>query len=472
MYTISRINYQLTKMASDKGTFSSKIGVIAATVGSAIGLGNVWRFPAEAQSNGGAAFLVVYVICIFALGIPVMLAELSLGRAGKSDSVGNFKNLTPKSRWWIAGTVGLIASYLILSFYMVVAGWTIEYLFDSISGDLYSGYHAATQAEGNAFFNTKMASYVASTWNPLIWTFVMIALNLAVLLAGVHKGIEKMSNLLMPLLFLIMLIFCYVSLSLPNAGDGVRFFLHPDFSKINATVIINALGQAFFSLSLGMGILVTYAAYYPKDTNLVRTSVSVSMLDFLMAFLMGLIIFPAVKSFGLDSDGNSLEGTTLVFVTLPEIFANMAYTRLWSTLFFLLLSVAAITSTISIAEVSVAFVRDRFNIRRTVACFWVILPLLVTSTLSSLSLGAAPGLKLFGMSLFDFLDDFATNTLLPISAFAICIYVGWVLPRTFIRNELSNQGTLHNRAIPCITFLIRYVAPVLIAAIFIAKLLS
>lgn len=459
-------------MSSDKGTFSSKLGVIAATVGSAIGLGNVWRFPSEAQTNGGAAFLFVYIICIFVLGIPVMLAELSLGRAGKSDSVGNFKNLTPRSKWWIAGTVGLLASYLILSFYMVVAGWTVEYLFDSITGDLYNGYTAASQSDGNAFFTDKMASYVAGTWNPLIWTFVMIALNLAVLLAGVRKGIEKMSNVLMPLLFVIMLIFCYVSLSLPGAYAGVEFFLNPDFSKINVNVIINALGQAFFSLSLGMGILVTYAAYYPQNTNLTRTSVTVSLLDFFMAFIMGLIIFPAVKSFGLDSNGNSLEGTTLVFVTLPEIFANMSATKLWSTLFFLLLSVAAITSTISIAEVSVAFVRDRFHMRRSTACFMVLLPLIVTSSLCSLSLGAVPGLELFGIPLFDFLDNFATNTLLPISAFAICIYVGWGLPKSFIYDELSNNGSLHSKAIPIVSFLIRYVAPVLIAIIFIAKLIS
>lgn len=459
-------------MASDKGTFSSKIGVVAATVGSAIGLGNVWRFPAEAQLNGGAAFLFVYVLCIFILGIPVMLAEISLGRAGRSDSVGNFRNLTPKSKWWIAGTIGLLASYLILAFYIVVAGWTIEYLFDSLSGDLFDGYHASTQAEGNAFFVGKMADYVSGAWNPLIWTAVMILLNLAVLLLGVRKGIEKMSNMLMPLLFVIMLVFCYVALTLPNSMEGVRFFLEPDFSKINISVIMNALGQAFFSLSLGMGILVTYSAYYPSDTRLGRTAVSVSLLDFLMAFLMGLIIFPAVKSFGLDSGNGSLEGTALVFVTLPEIFAQMQGTRIWSSLFFLLLSVAAITSTISIGEVSVAFVRDRFHASRRTACLIVILPLFVTSTLCSLSLGAVPSLRIFGKPLFDFLDTFATNTLLPISAFAICIYVGWILPHNFIGDQLTNFGALRSRWVGVVSFLIRYVAPVLIAAVFVAKLIS
>lgn len=458
-------------MASEKGTFSSKVGVIAATVGSAIGLGNVWRFPSEAQSNGGAAFLFVYILCIFILGIPVMLAELSLGRAGRSDSVGNFKSLTPKSRWWLAGTIGLVASYLILSFYMVVAGWTIEYLFDSITGDLYDGYVAASDS-GNAFFASKMSEYISSAWNPLLWTYVMIALNLAVLLMGVQKGIEKMSNVLMPVMFVIMLVFCYVSLSLPGAMEGVKFFLQPDFSKIDVNVVMNALGQAFFSLSLGMGILVTYSAYYPRETKLTNTAVSVSLLDFGMAFLMGMIIFPAVRSFGLDTGSGSLEGTTLVFVTLPEIFAGMSGTRIWSALFFVLLGVAAITSTISIAEVSVAFVRDRFRTTRRKACFIVVLPLVLTSTVCSLSLGAIPSLRLFGMSIFDFLDFFATNILLPVSSFLICIYVGWVLPKGFIADELSNHGTFFSRAAAPVAFLIRYVAPVLIAMVLLAKIFS
>ena len=456
-------------MAQEKSTFGSKLGVIAATVGSAIGLGNVWRFPAEAQANGGAAFLLIYIICVFILGVPMMLAEFSLGRAGGSDSVGNFKNLTPRSRWWIAGTLGLVASYLILTCYMVVAGCTIEYMFDSISGDLYRGYVPTTEIANATFFADKMGEYVTSTWNPLIWTAVMIGLNLAVLLIGVRKGIEKLSNVLMPLLFVLMLVFCYVSLSLPGASEGVKFFLYPDFSKIDIDVIINALGQAFFSLSLGMGILVTYSVYYPKETNLTTTAVSVSLLDFFMALLMGLIIFPAVKSFGIGSTTGELEGTTLVFVTLPEIFASMGNERLWAALFFLLLSVAALTSTISIAEVSVAFVRDRFRVSRRRACLIVIVPLMLTSTACSLSLGGAPWLSVAGMPLFDFFDTFTTNLLLPVSSLAISIYVGWVLPKSFIAEQLTNFGALGGRSVGVVRFAVRYVAPVLISVILIAK---
>lgn len=459
-------------MSQDKGTFSSRLGVIAATVGSAIGLGNIWRFPGEAQANGGAAFLFIYILCVFLLGVPVMLAELSLGRAGRSDSVGNFKNLTPGKRWWLVGVIGLLSSYLILSFYMVVAGWTIEYLFDSLSGDLYHGYEATSLEAERQFFSTKMNEYVASTWNPLIWTYVMIALNLGVLLLGVRKGIEKMSNVLMPLMSVLMIVFCVASLSLPGAGEGVRFFLSPDFSKIDINVVINALGQAFFSLSLGMGILVTYAAYYPKETNLTHTAVSVSLCDFLMAFLMGMIIFPAVKSFGIGQSVEEIEGTTLVFVTLPEIFAHMGAERLWASLFFLLLAVAAITSTISIAEVSVAFVRDRLKMSRRGACLLVMAPIIVTSTLCSLSLGSAPWLSVGGKPLFDLLDTLTTNLLLPLSALGICVYVGWILPRGFIHEQLSNYGTLAAKSAPVVAALIRYVCPILISLILIMKLLN
>lgn len=252
---------------------------------------------------------------------------------------------------------------------------------------------------------------------------------------------------------------------------GLMFFLRPDFSKITVDVCLNALGQAFFSLSLGMGILVTYSAYFPQETHLVRTAAQVSGLDFLVAFMMGIIIFPAVCSFNMGS-GAQLEGTTLVFVTMPEIFANMIATRFWSVLFFLLLSIAAITSTISLGEVAVAFISDRFGVSRKWACVLVMAPLLVLSPLSSLSLGAMPDIKLAGLSLFDFLDTTATNFMLPLCAFLICIYVGWVLPKGFIDKELTNGGDFETRTLPVLKLLIRYVSPVLILLIFVAKLVD
>ena len=314
-------------------------------------------------------------------------------------------------------------------------------------------------------FLLKMEEYVTTDVRPLIFTFAMIAVNIAVLLGGVQKGIEKLSNILMPLLFVILVGMCAVTLTLPDAGEGVRYFLEADFSKITPRVIVNGLGQAFFSLSLGMGILITYASYYPSDTKLGRTSVIVALLSLLVAVLMGLIIFPAVKSFGLDKE--SLEGATLVFVTLPEVFAHLPLSSLWALLFFLLLLVAALTSTVSIAEVSVAMMQDRFRLSRRAAVLIILLPLLVFSSLCSLSFGSLADVKIFGLTIFDFLDTFTTDILLPVGSMAVCIYLGWFAPKGLLGKELSNNGTLRSRLTPVVLAIIRYVAPVLIALILI-----
>ncbi len=450
-----------------KAEFASKVGLIAATVGSAVGLGNVWRFPAETQAHGGAAFLLIYVLCVLLLGIPVMVAEFALGRAGHSDSVGSFKNLGAGKAWWAVGGLAIAASYMILCFYMVVAGWTFEYLWQSVTGALYTPVEGIDSLDG--LFTAKMQTFIGSTWNPLINTFAVICLNLVVLMIGVQKGIERLSNILMPLLFIILVIFAVESMSLPGAAQGLAFFLRPDFSAITPATVINALGQAFFSLSLGMGILVTYASYFPKDTKLTRTALTVSLLDLLVAVMMGLIIFPAVTSFGLQ--GDSLEGATLVFVTLPEVFANMAGTQFWSILFFLLLFVAALTSTISIAEVSVAFISNRFHVNRIKACLIVLLPLFIFSSLCSLSQGELAGFRIAGLTIFDLLDNIATNICLPVVSIFICIYVGWFAPKRLLYNEVTNHNSMRSRLHGPVLFILRFIAPVLIAAILLSRFL-
>ncbi|MCM1029785.1 MAG: sodium-dependent transporter [Pseudoflavonifractor sp.] len=452
-------------MASKKAQFASKVGLIAATVGSAVGLGNVWRFPAETQANGGAAFLLIYIACVFLLGVPVMVAEFALGRAGRSDAVGCFKNLGAKRPWWAVGLMAILASYMILCFYMVVAGWTFEYLWASITGALYEGAGAGN----SGFFSGKMAQMLSSSSAPLVNTYIVIALNIVVLLLGVQKGIERMSNIMMPLLFVILLVLCGVSMTLPGATAGLEFFLKPDFSKVTSATVLSALGQAFFSLSLGMGILITYASYFPRSTKLTRTAVTVSMLDLLVAILMGFIIFPAVTSFGLS--GEELRGSTLVFVTLPEVFARMPATQLWSILFFLLLFVAALTSTISIAEVSVAFVCDRFKTSRTAATFFVLIPIFGLSSLCALSQGPLSHLTIGGLTIFDLLDDVATNMLLPIVSFFICIYVGWIAPRNLLKGEMTNRGEMRSRFHSPLRFILRWVAPILTAVILLSRFL-
>lgn len=452
-------------MMGQKATFTSKLGVIAATVGSAVGLGTVWRFPNEVQSNGGSVFLITYLLCVLLVGIPVMLAEFSVGRGSGSDAIGAYRKLTPRRPWWIVGVISVLAPYLIMMYYMVVAGWTLQYLWMSLSGALFDGVGSGA-AEPEAF-QAIMRHSLAEGWQPVFWTAVMIVVNLLVLMRGVQKGIERMANTLMPLLFVILLVFCVVSLNLPDAIDGVEYFLRPDWSKLDGGVLISAVGQAFFSLSLGMGILVTYSSYFPKSTNLPRTATTVSMLVFMVAVLMGLIIFPAVKSFGIEG---STQGTTLIFVTLPQIFMELPLPQLWAVLFFGLLVVAALTSTVSIAEVPIAYLTQTFRMPRRKACLLTLLPMLVFSTVCALSLGPWAGVQVFGMTIFDFLDYFTSNILLPVAAVGVCLYVGYGLPKRFFFKEVSNEGTVKFRYAPLFFWFVRIVAPLMILAAFANKL--
>lgn len=458
--------------SGDNKQFGSRVGLIAATVGSAVGLGNIWRFPAEAQANGGAAFLLLYILCVFLLGVPVMLAEFSLGRAGRSDAFGVFRKLSPKSGWWGIGALGIVASYVIGCFYMVVTGWTLEYLYQSITGGLFEGVgHMAAGADfssADAVFETRMNEYISTPWPPIIFTWIVIFLNIGVLAGGVQKGIERLANVLMPLLFVVLIVLCCVTLSLPGAAEGIEWFLKPDFSKINAMTVINAMGQTFFSLSLGMGTLITYASYYPANTRLTFTSMIVALMSLVVAVLMGFVIFPAVASFGLTD--HSLVGATLVFQTLPEVFACLPGTQLWSILFFALLFMAALTSTVSIMEVTIAFLCDRFKLKRAKSCIITLCPLILLSAICSLSFSTLSDVKLFGMTIFETLDTFATNILLPVGSIAICIYLGWFAPKGLLKKELTNNGTIRSYLSGVVMFIIRYIAPVLILAILLSPL--
>lgn len=447
--------------------FSSKIGLIAATVGSAVGLGNVWRFPAETQAHGGAAFLLVYVVCVLLFGIPVMLGEFAIGRAGKSDAIDSYKRLSPGKPWWISGFLGIVCSYLILTFYMVVSGWTLEYLYQSLSGELFSPI-PGVEVGSNLQFADRMQEYVAGVWPPMIWTWITIAICGAVLCMGVQKGIERASNILMPLLFLILIVLCVKAMNLPKAAEGLEYFFNPDFSKITPKVCISALGQAFFSLSLGMGTLITYGSYFKKDTNLTRTAFTVSLLDMAVAILVGMIIFPGVMSFGLE--GESFDGSALVFVTFPEIFNNMWCPQLWSSLFFILLAVAALTSSISIAEVSIAYFSGHFNLKRVPATCVVLLPLVLLSSLSSLSNGILSDWTIFGYTIFGACDAVTANILMPLGALIMAVYLGWFAPKNLMRDQLTNEGTIRNRLTTTVIFLLKWVTPILILVIFIASL--
>ena len=449
--------------------FSSKIGLIAATVGSAVGLGNVWRFPAETQAHGGAAFLLVYVVCVLLFGIPVMLGEFAIGRAGKSDAIDSYRRLSPGKPWWISGFLGILCSYLILTFYMVVSGWTLEYLYQSLSGELFTPIPGVEEGS-NLQFADRMQEYVAGVWPPMIWTWITIVICGAVLCMGVQKGIERASNILMPLLFLILVVLCVNAMSLPKASEGLSYFFNPDFSKITPKVCISALGQAFFSLSLGMGTLITYGSYFRQDTNLTRTAFTVSILDMAVAILVGMIIFPGVMSFGLE--GESFDGSALVFVTFPEIFNKMWCPQLWSSLFFILLSVAALTSSISIAEVSIAYFSNHFRMKRIPATMLVLVPLMLLSSVSSLSNGVLADWTIFGYTVFGACDALTANILMPLGALIMAVYLGWFAPKGLMKDQLTNGGTIRNRLAGTVMFLLKWVTPVLIVVIFVASFLT
>ncbi len=445
------------QIMGEKVKFATKLGVIASTVGAAVGLGNIWRFPYETGMNGGAAFLIVYILCVLVLGIPVMCAEFSLGHYSKNDSVGTFKKLAPGSLWRYTGYLGVLATTLILGYYMVISGWTLEYLFQAITGKL----SRMTPEEITA----EQTSFIQSDFRPLLWVLIFLIINYVILVKGVQKGIEKMSNILMPMLFIILIIFCVRSFFLPGRDEGLAFFLNPDFSKITPQVVIRAMGQAFFSLSLGMGTLITYSSYFGNKTRLVKTAGTVALLDTTVAILAGIIIFPAVFSYGLSPT----VGTELVFVTLPNVFNQLPAPALWSSLFFILLVVAALTSTVSLFEVSIAFLIDHFHLTRKRATLLSLSVVALLSTVCSLSQGAWSHILICGKNLFDACDYLSAIILLPLSGLLISLFAGWKLDTHTLRRELIHDKS-GERLFPILYFCIKYLAPIIIIFIFLSQL--
>lgn len=445
----------------NRAQFATRLGVIATTVGSAVGLGNIWRFPYEAGQNGGGAFLLCYILIILAFGIPVLCAEFVMGRSTRSNIFGAFRKLGSKSKWHNVGYIGIIASIMILSFYSVVAGWTMEYLYQSISG--------ALSHDTPAQYHEQFVSFSTSNWRPIMWTAIFLALNYLIVRQGVKKGIEKMSNIMMPILFIILLIFCVNSLMMPGAKAGLSFLFNPDFDKITPSVILSAMGQAFFSLSLGLGTMMTYGSYFQKDTPLVKSATTTALLDSLIAILAGVIIFPAVFSFGVSPE----QGPTLVFEILPSIFNHLPGSIIWSSLFFLLLVIASLSSTISMSEVSIAYFTEEKKMSRSRATILNTAIALYFGIICAMSFGYLSDLTFFGLfriDLFTFFDFFSSNVLLPLGGMFISIFVGWKLDKKFLRDELSNHGTQHARSLHLIIFGLRYIAPTGIALIFLMGL--
>jgi len=441
---------------SERDSFSSKFGVIAAAAGSAIGLGNIWRFPYVAGENGGGAFLLIYLLFIAAIGIPVMMSEFVIGRSAQLNAVGAFKKITPGKKWHLVGLLGVVSAFIILAFYTVVAGWTLEYLVQSVKWMLTADKIGFAEMDNDAvrsFFSSHYESFVSGMWRPLIWFAVMMILTGSIVISGVKNGIEKYAKILMPILLVLLLVLVVRSLSLEGSREGLLFLFKPDFSTIKAApmkIIVEALGQAFFSLSIGMGTLITYGSYIKKKENLASTAVSVAFADTAIAIVAGLAIFPAVFAFGISPDS----GPDLVYITLPVIFQSMSGGLIWAFMFFLLLCFAALTSTISVLEVIVAYFSEQLKMTRKRAA---ILAMVSVSFLGILCMLSEDVFAVFNGS---------PDLLLPLGGFFIVVFIGWVLSGDTTKGELSSDGKYKTGYYKIFMFLVKFVAPLAIALLF------
>lgn len=442
----------------NRGNFGSKIGLVLAAAGSAVGLGNIWRFPYTTGQNGGAAFIIIYIICILFLGLSGMICEFIIGRHAATNAVRAYGMISGKKVWRSIGVMGIVCSTIILGFYSVVAGWCLQYLYASVLGEINGD---------KSFVSQYFAEFSSSPIKPIFWAVLFIIITHLVVVRGVRRGIEKASKMLMPTLFLLLIIIVVASCMLPNAIAGIKFLFYPDFSKLTKDVMLEALGQAFFSLSIGTACMCTYASYFKRNTNLVNSAIQIGAIDTVIAILAGLMIFPAAFSVGINPDA----GPSLIFVTLPNVF-QQAFASMpdigyvISILFYSLLALAALTSTISMHEIGTAFFHEELERPRRNAAWIVTLTAVAIAVLSSLSCGACPGMQLFGMSMLDFFDFLTANILLPAGALFTCIYIGWVVPRSTVVNEFTNGKTVYVWLFPTFIFMVRFVCPICIALIF------
>lgn len=439
-------------MNDKRVTFVSKIGIVAAAAGSAVGLGNIWRFPSQTADGGGALFILVYLGCILFFGIPLMVSEFMIGRAARANTAGAFHRLAPGTPWKWVGRLGVLTGFVILGFYMVVCGWTLDYFFQSLSGSL----HRVTNFSDN--FNNLL-------YNPLRqvgWMVLFTLLTAFFILSGVKKGIEQSSKIMMPLLFLLLIILAVRSVLLDGSAQGLNFLFKPDLAQVKPTLFLDAMGQAFFSLSIGMGCMITYGSYFNNNTHFLKTAVHVSLLDSLVAILAGVIIFPS--AFALTANPGTVVdelvagGPGLLFITLPGLFDQMPASMVWATLFFCLLSLAALTSTISLMEVVTVYIHEEYRISRRKSTLLVTVAVILLGTLSSIS-----------SPFFQLLDIASAKFMLPLGGLFISLFVGWYLDKSMVYAQLTNEGTLKFSTgfLKTYIFLLRYVAPVAMLAIFI-----
>ncbi|MBR6721624.1 MAG: sodium-dependent transporter [Alistipes sp.] len=435
-------------MAQEKtkrGGFGGKIAAILAAAGSAIGLGNIWRFPYITSENGGGAFILIYLGCILFLGLPLLIAEFSVGHNSKCNPIDAFSKI--RRGWGWLGALGLVSVFLIMGYYFVISGWTLNYTIAS----------ATNSIGGN--FGQFFTDFTTATWKPLIFTYLFIIANHFIIIGGVQGGIEKASKIMMPLLFVILVILAVYSLWLPEGREALANVFTPDFSKVTGKTFLDAMGQAFFTLSVGMGAMLIYGSYFKDGTKLAGTAISVVSLDTVVALTAAIIIFSA----GVENES----GMQLAFVAMPKVFAAMPAGNIWAALFFLLLGLAALSSTISMHEAVTSYFVEKRGMSRNKGAWIVTIGALMLSTVASLSLGDWSDIKLLGMNFFALLDNFTAIVMLPLLGILTSVFVGWLWKKEDMKAELTAEGGIDKATYPVIRFLLRYVCPVLVSIVFI-----
>ena len=450
-------------MAKDREHFGSGVTAVMAMAGSAIGLGNIWRFPYMVGQNGGAAFIIIYLLSAFFLSLPILLSESIIGRSTHASTFGAMEQLAPGTRWKWLGFLTVISPLIILSFYSVVGGWSIEYLM---------------KAAGSGFgeeISSLFGEFIVRPWAPLLCHTLFLLLTVGIVSAGVKSGIELFNRISLPVLFVLIVVIMVYSLTLPGSAEGVRYMLKPDFGKITPSVVASAMGQSFFSLSLGVGTILTYSSYIKKEENLFSSGVGTAVFDLLFALLAGFAIMPAVFAARIEPGA----GPGLIFETLPFIFAKMGaaapvLTRVVSILFFLTIVIAALTSSISMCEVGVAYLVEERKLSRPKATVLIFVATWLLGALCSLSFGQLSGVRIFGRSIFDFCDYLTSNYLMTFGSLLFVLFVGWKMSRTAVRDEFTGGGRFrgNDRAFGFVYFLIRYVAPLVILIIFVTNLIA
>lgn len=441
--------------------FSSNLGAILAATGGAIGLGNIWRFPYTVGVNGGGAFIIMYIIFVFLLGVPILMSEIVIGRRSQQNVMGAFKVLAPKHKAWLGvGVLSIVAALVIYAFYSVVAGWTLNYIVLSGSGQL--------SGKSPAEISQLFADFTHGSFWPLVCQFVFLGLTAGIVILGVQKGIEKYTKILMPILLLLMILMCIRSLTLDGARQGIDFLFKPDFSKINGNSVLDALGQALFSLSIGMGAVCTYGSYIRKQDNLFTTSLWIAGADTFIAILAGVAIFPAVFAFGLSPAA----GPSLVYEVLPNVFNSMPGGMAFAVGFFMLLSIAALTSTISLLEVLVLWAVEELHWSRRKAAIILSLVVFTIGVFCTLSFGPLSHVTIFGLTIFDLCDKLTATYMMPIGALLFTLFIGWYLPKVDVYDELSNSGRLKARYFKIYYFIVKYIAPLALIIILLTGIFS